>query len=373
MIIFILLIPVVACLILFLFFRKETTPWEYLVVIVGSILITLLGREVIKAIKIHDFKMVSEYVVSIRYYESWNEYVHRTCSRTVKVGKSTVVQTYDCSYVRNHPEIWELITKSGNTRSIPKETYEYYKKLWGGDESFIDMNRRYHTKDGDAYEANFDGIPEHALVDSRQVIYRNYFKLQGNLYSIDKLPKHTIDSLGLPEYPTNIYRLNSGIWTYDRNPVIGLKRYDNEIRSLQYLNAQDPTMNVIIVYTHHTPFFAQALERYWEKGKSNDVVFVIGLGNRNQKTWVRSFSWSPEPRLESTVKRKIKTGTPTEIRDLVYKSWSKDEWIPRDFSEYNYIHVDLSSGDYAWIFWINLVLVLGICVWVIRNEFKRGT
>ena len=72
MLIWSFLIPIITCLILFFKFRKETVWWEYLVVFIPSILVTILIEVIIKEIKVSDTHYTSEVVSSIRHYDKWN-------------------------------------------------------------------------------------------------------------------------------------------------------------------------------------------------------------------------------------------------------------------------------------------------------------
>lgn len=378
MIVWSFLIPVITCLILFVRFRRETTWWEYLVVFIPSILISLLTEFLFKESKISDYHITSEIISSIRHYDRWNEYIHKTCTREVPRGTdkdgNTIykTETYDCSYVENHPEYWEMISINGNTEIIEESLYNYYRKLWGTPEKFIDMHRDYHTIDGDAQEYSWCGEKEHVLTLAFSEHYRNYFKLSGNLYTQEEISKPIIDSLNLPEYPKNGYKGRNGFWIYDQNPILGLHASDDVIRYGQWINTTFPDLRVYVVYfKNQTIQSARILEKYWGKGKDNEVCFCIGLDGGNRKTWIYSFSWSPEPLLEGYVKMESRTGSPKEIFDLTKKAHSLGYWRPRDFSEYSYIMVNLSGSDYVWIFWITVIVNILISIWVISNEFRR--
>ena len=378
MIVWSFLIPVITCLILLVRFRRETTWWEYLVVFIPSILISLLTEFLFKESKISDYHITSEIISSIRHYDRWNEYIHKTCTREVPRGKdkngNTIYKTdtYYCSYVENHPEYWEMISINGNTERIEKSLYDYYRKLWRTPEKFIDMHRDYHTIDGDAQEYSWCGEKEHVLTLAFSEHYRNYFKLSGNLYTQEEISKPIIDSLNLPEYPKNGYKGRNGFWVYDQNPVLGLYTSDDVIRYGQWVNTTFPDLRVYVIYfKNQTIQSARILEKYWEKGKDNEVCFCIGLNEENRKTWIYSFSWSPEPLLEGYVKMESKTGSPKEIFDLTKKAHSLGYWRPRDFSEYSYITVNLNGSDYVWIFWITVIVNILISIWVISNEFRR--
>lgn len=79
--IFIFLIPFVVAAFLLIFFRKQTTWWEYAVLIVPSILIGILMEFVFKQSNAADTEYLGSYVTRIRHYDAWNEYIHRTCTR----------------------------------------------------------------------------------------------------------------------------------------------------------------------------------------------------------------------------------------------------------------------------------------------------
>ncbi len=369
MLIWSFIIPVVTCLILWTWFRKKTVWWEYLVVFIPSVLVTIFMDVIIKETKISDYHYISEVVSSIRHYDSWNEYIHQVRYVTVGTGKNRHTVRQDCSYVKYHPEYWEMITTSGKKERFDKKSYDYYRKLWGTPEIFIDMHRRYFTRDGDAQEYKWCGEKEHSLTFGDYKHYQNYFKLTGNLYSLEEIDN---DTLGLPEYPISCYKGNDGLWVYDVNPVIGVKIDKNTLRTAKWINSQDPKFRVYAVYfKNKTIKEAQYLERYWERGKDNEVVFCIGLDKDNRRSWIYSFSWSPEPLLEGYVKMESKTGTPEEIFKLSWEAYKLGYWKPLEFKDYSYITIDLTPGDYAWIFWLTLVLNIVISVWVIGNEYKE--
>ena len=65
MLIWSFLIPVLTCIILWVWFKEETTWWEYLVVFIPSILSSLIIYFIIKEIKVSDHRYTSEVVVSL--------------------------------------------------------------------------------------------------------------------------------------------------------------------------------------------------------------------------------------------------------------------------------------------------------------------
>ena len=76
-----------------------------------------------------DTEYLGDYVTKVRHYDEWDEWVHRTCTRTYKVGNTTRTQTYDCSYRRYHPEKWSYFDSRGNEHFIySKKEFDIIKK-----------------------------------------------------------------------------------------------------------------------------------------------------------------------------------------------------------------------------------------------------
>ena len=157
------LIPFVTVIVLLSFFRKETAWWEYLLVIIPSLLLALAVEALMKYDNVVDTEYLGYYVTKIRYEEPWNEYIHKTCTETRVVGHDSkgraITQTYtrDCSYVEEHHARWLYTLNNGETEHFYNEDeFNKVKHRLSTQPQFIDMHRHYHTKDGDAYEWHYD-------------------------------------------------------------------------------------------------------------------------------------------------------------------------------------------------------------------------
>lgn len=96
--IFIFLIPFVVAAFLLIFFRKQTTWWEYAVLIVPSILIGILMEFVFKQSNAADTEYLGSYVTRIRHYDAWKStYTARVQgpleAERINVRKHTIVRT----------------------------------------------------------------------------------------------------------------------------------------------------------------------------------------------------------------------------------------------------------------------------------------
>ena len=83
------LIPFVTVIVLLSFFREETAWWEYLLVIIPSLLLALAVEACMKYDYVVDTEYLGYYVSKIRYEEPCNEYIHKTCTETRVVGRDS--------------------------------------------------------------------------------------------------------------------------------------------------------------------------------------------------------------------------------------------------------------------------------------------
>ena len=372
--IFAFLVPIITCLILFLFFRKETVWFEYFIVFVPSILGTLLSYYIIGKTMAIDYKYISEPAVKIRHYDKWNEWVHRTCTRTIRVGKTTRTQTYDCSYCKTHPEKWAMIDKKGNEYWISEDVFNYYRNLWGTKEIFINCHRSYYTIDGDAQDYMWNNKPEHILVDTRKELYKNYFQTAPNLYNIEDLTSQELKDNYLIEKDKIKYFIGNKIKTGNYLEILGYKVTDNQVRKQHYLNSRDKNFRTIFLFfDNKNPSIAEKHAQYWKRGEENEVVFCFGIKN-DTVTWIRSFSWSEEPWLESEFKSTILPGKRVNIdqyQDLIDKLYLEGKWRPKDFKSFSYISPVLTTGGNLGVIFITLLINILISIWVIDNEIRK--
>ena len=80
------IIPFITAIVLLLFFRKKTMWWEYVVVICPSLLLCLLIEFCMKEVNTDDVEYLGYYVEKITYTEDWDEWIHKTCTRRVRMG-----------------------------------------------------------------------------------------------------------------------------------------------------------------------------------------------------------------------------------------------------------------------------------------------
>lgn len=67
------LIPVITCIVLFVWHRKRTVWWEYLVVFLPSVGASFLTEWTIKIVNVADIEYLGTYAVAVQHYDDWDE------------------------------------------------------------------------------------------------------------------------------------------------------------------------------------------------------------------------------------------------------------------------------------------------------------
>src|SRR5579859_7868257 len=124
LILFSLICPLISAGILFKYFHKEVTWFEPAIYSVIPPLFSMVLYLAYSCGITSDTERWGNYLVQAEYYEAWDEWVTKTCSREVPCGRnkdgSTRYRTeyYDCSYRDYHPPYWCVIDNSGKSHAI---------------------------------------------------------------------------------------------------------------------------------------------------------------------------------------------------------------------------------------------------------------
>lgn len=364
-----LLIPIFTLLVLFFFFRHKTQWWEFIIPVVVSVIFILIGKYMAIKSLTDDTQYLGGYTTQVRYYEPWNEYIHRTCTRSYKCGKSTCHTTYDCSYVKYHPEYWTAETTLG-TFTISKKRYEeiLHNKFHIDQPTFHDMERRYHTQDGDMYYGSWDNKDENLVPIATSETYENKPKASHSVYHFQELDSIDIRMYKPFDYPS-IDENNQ------QNCLLGINDKVSE-HKLQVLNARlgkSKHVRVFIVVFKNQPVEAgHVQERYWEGSNKNEFVITIGINDKNEVIWAYDFSWSEveEAKVETRefLLAQRELNLPALV-DFTYKE-IEQKWVPRNFHEFDILTIHPSMTAIMWIMGLTILLNVGMSIWIVLNEFE---
>ena len=366
------LIPIVFALLLLMFFNKKVLWWEYLIVIVPSMLVaTCLYFGMIRYSE-NDTEYLGDYVTQIRYYEPWDEYIHRTCTRTVGSGKSAHTVSYDCSYVDHHDKEWKQVLSNGYEYSISNEEYNRLFKMWNTQNTFVDMHRDYYTYDGDMYQKNYDGIREHSKTRTIENSYINKVNCSNSLFGFTDIKPEDAKKRGLYDYP----QLNGGN-DEDQCPILGYKTTKDISRRWSFINGYygpSKQFRCYVLFFYNKPLsVVQEQRSYWKGGNKNEMVMCIGMDSKTHKIqWVDAFSWCDKPTFEVNFRSYMEGQEKVDLLKL--SEWTEygvnNYWKRKDFKDFDYIVVQLTDTQLKWLFIIMILLNIGLSIYVIGNDFE---
>ena len=366
--ILIFLIPIVTVGILAFKFREKTAFWEYVVVLVPSILLFFAIKYSFVYISSLDKEYLSDLVSKITYYEDWDETVMVTHTRTVSCGNGkTRTETYVVPERRYHPKRYVYETVTGETNDVSEDEYKLICYKLNMPAVFKDMHRSYRSKDGDAYVTSWNRTRENSYPVTWTHLYQN--KVKASSYSIFKygnMSEEEIKENKLFDYPE--------IKNNDQNPILGFNATDTDIDAVRYLNGYRGPKNqihvFILCFNNPSLEVAEMQKAYWQGGNKNEFVVCLGVKN-NTVIWCNPFSWSDEPMLEVKTRDYFIKHPDINFKD--YAEWLDTQidknWHRKEFNDFNYLSIELSIGWYIAILIIILCYNVGISYWVITNEF----
>lgn len=322
---------------------------------------------------------LGDYVTEIKYYEDWNEYIHKTCSYTTTDSKGhSTTHYYDCSYVDYHPEEWKQVLSNGYEYSISQTEYLRLFKMWDTQNVFIDLDRHYHTNDGDCYAKKWDNKIEHSKTRTVDHNYTNKIKGSKSIFGFSEISKEEAKKIGLYEYP--LLKSQSKTSFFDdndlnQNPVIGHILTKNELVKWQYINGyfgKHYQFRTYVLVFYNKPFsIVQDQRSYWEGGNKNELIVCMSLDSASNKIqWVDAFSWSDKPTYEVNLRSYFLKKDKVNFND--FANWTMyaipKYWHRKEFKDFDYIDIELTANQTIWLFVIIMLFNLGMFIWIVLNN-----
>lgn len=364
-----LLIPAIAIAVRLYFVQTWKAPLILAGLVVGLPFI-------FQACSVHSQTAANEilggWVEDATYYERWNEYINRTCTRetgctTDKDGnRSCQTETYDCSYVENHPEYWELNTTLGSFNTSEENYNRLVQKF--KNHNFVEMNRNSYTIDGDAYTTSWNGDSakfepyfinhtyENRIQASQSVF--NYKDVDTARYKL--FPKQKAGNNGY----SNSFLIEGGSIATNGNNVLN---YYNGI----YGKMRE--MRIIALVFRDKPIeYGIQQESYWKGGNKNEFVLAIGVNSDGKINWVHPFSWTQNKELVFKVRDDIMAmGQFNDVAVANYLGQTvSTKFVRKQFKDFDYIDVKATPGAVMWC-WITIALLT--LIWVFTAPFIDST
>lgn len=363
-------VPVVATLVALLFIPKHKIAWwEYLSLFGVTLLIIVISKVTIETTMTSDTEYWGEIAVQVEYEGKWDEYIHKTCSRTVSCGKNCKTTVYyDCSYVRHHPPKWRI--KSNRTSiSISKEQYNRIKAKWGNEEK-IGIHKRKHTYD--------DGIYSSFWTRDRQLIecmvtkhsYENRVQAAHTVFDFQEVTEEDVVEYGLYEYP-EIYD------NYKQNNILGKGDASQMVaeRNMRILNAElGPKKQVkafVLLFENQPKQAGIMQEAYWKGGNKNEFVLAIGIDKNKKIKWAYPFSWAEKSIVKIETRDYVMKQEYLNLSDIskfLYDELDKN-FQRKHFSEFSYLTVQPITKSIIIVMIIIILFNTGMLFWFAKNEF----
>ena len=375
MLILIYSLPFIIAVLLLIFFRNQVTWFEYIGLIVISILFTLMFRGIFVSINESDTEYWGGYMTKIRHYDDWDEWVHKTCTRRVPAGRDSKgntiyrTETYDCSYRDYHPERWTYTDNYGSEHYFcDKEEFDRAMAELGYPKMvFVDMHRHYYTKDGDAQDYYWDGTFENSRTLTTWHTYTNKVIASRSIFRFEDIDKEKAKELGLFEYPE--------IQDYDQKSLLGVRLDRLTMKKIKYLNgtfgSKYQFRMYILVFKDKPLVISEQQKSYWQGGNKNEFVLCLGYNTKTHKIdWCNPFSWCDSPKLEVATKRYFREHPNLNL--MGYCKWLEKNinlWKRKEFKDFDYIDVEMSDGQTTALFIIILLLDIGMSIFLIGNNY----
>lgn len=375
MLIIIYSLPFIIAVLLLIFFRNQVTWFEYIGLIVISILFTLMFRGIFVSINESDTEYWGSYITKIRHYDDWDEWVHKTCTRRVPAGRDSKgntiyrTETYDCSYRDYHPERWTYTDNYGSEHYFcNKEEFDRAMAELGYPKMvFIDMHRHYYTKDGDAQDYYWDGTFENSKTLTTWHTYTNKVIASRSIFRFEDIDENKAKELGLFEYPE--------IQDYDQKSLLGVRLDRLTMKKIKYLNgtfgSKYQFRMYILVFKDKPLVISEQQKSYWQGGNKNEFVLCLGYNTKTHKIdWCNPFSWCDSPKLEVATKRYFREHPNLNL--MGYCKWLEKNinlWKRKEFKDFDYIDVEMSDGQTTTLFIIILLLDIGMSIFLIGNDY----
>ena len=362
------IIPFLTAMFLLLVFNKKMVWWEYMALIVPSLLFIFITQLIMVSVNSSDTEYLGGYINRITYYEPWDEMVRVRHTRTDKDGDTEVYYTWEREY---HSERYTYVDNESSWEyHLSKKEYEVIKKRMGNNSVFRDMNRKYHRIDGDAYDIYWDKTIEHLYDITTPHSYTNKIKASQShtIFKYSNISEEDAKELGLYEYPD--------IKLMNQNPIIGRYASDKDKQRIKYINATYGKTHqfrvYMLFYEGKDIEISEQQKAYWQNGNKNEFVVCLGT-QRDSVVWCNPFSWCDEPKLEVLTRDYFIQNPKVDID--AYGKWLQTQiptkWKRKEFADFEYIRIGLSRGQYIALIIIMILLNIGISVFLVMNDIKN--
>jgi hypothetical protein len=370
-----LLVPIIASLVLFFFFKHKTVWWEFLLPFAAALIVGLIFKFAGEYSRTVDTEYWSGTIVKAEYYEEWDEWISKTCSSTCccdSKGNNCSTTYYDCSYRDYHPPYWKVTDNNGISKRVSQSEYIRLVKRFGNQKG-VDLGRSYYRMDGDKYITYWDkrDVTLECLVSKHT--YENRVQASSSTFNFAEVDTNEIKLYGLYDYPEI-----TGY--YDQVNLLGKHpQWVAMNRKLEILNAKlgnkKQLKTFVLIFDGKLRDAGHKQEAYWKGGNKNEFVICIGLDGEGDVAWCYPFSWTEAQITKVDIRSFVEDQHKLDLNAVIDYSYTEleDNFVRKPFAEFSYLTVEPTGWQIFWTFIITLLINTGVVVFIVKNEFDEDS
>lgn len=357
-----LIIPILVVIYLYIQFPHRMVWYEYLIPPVGTFFAILILSTTCDYIVSWDTEYHGGWVTQSVWTEHWTETYIETETDTDSNGKTT---TKVVTKTRYHPDEY-IITDSNNYNvNIDEGHFEFLAHKFGNRKIDKPWNIGQSSwGDGRLFTTVYPNTKETFTPCFTKHRYTNKVAVSHSVFNFKTVNKKDQDTYHLYQYPS-IYNY------YSQNSILGWGDPIAE-KTLTEANARLGSIKqvrIFILMFPNQPLQAGLLQQQlWKNGNKNEVVVCIGT-NGNKVTWVYPFAWDNE-RLLVDLREDVASNKSVDMINIVntINKLVETKFSRKHFKDFDYIQVDPPMWAKVICFIITAAINYGIIMWVINND-----
>lgn len=370
-----LIVPLIATIVLFVFFKYKTAWWEFPLPMVATLFFIFLFKALVVNMQVSSTEYWGSLITRVEYYEEWDEWISATCYTQCccdAQGNNCQQMPYDCSYRAYHAPQYIIYTTTNETVYTDRNNYEKIKHAFNNSR-FVELNRSYYQIDGNAYVTEWPKDSISAVPVTTEHTYENRVKAADHsVFHFGKVTEKDVAQYGLKSYPEIFeqFKMNSIIGDTSNDCTIAEKKF-------QYMNGllgPKKQVRVFVLVFKNKPIEAGIYQQwYWQGANMNEMVIAIGIDNSRNVKWCNPISWTTNEELKVMLKNYVMQQKELNLQAIAeYSQQEIDKgFVRKNFKEFDYLTVEPSNGAILACFIITIAICAGFGFWIITNEYDN--
>lgn len=363
-----MLIPFITAIVLWIWFRHKTLWWEFLIPFGASFIVGLIIY-LISSASSYKKEYWTNYINQIVYDEPWDEWV--VYIDFVSDGKRT--KTVIRTRIDYHGPTYYAIDNQNNKYLITEEDFNTFATKWNNKE-FVDLQRKYHTINGNRYVSNFNGQDKDMWIKRSVHWYYNPIIASKSVFKFEIIKEEEKKQYNIIDYP-EIDKTYKG-------PILGDTGLitDEDQHLLECINARFGASSKIkiwfIVFQNKSIDAASLQEQHWQNGNMNEIVVCLGIDEQAKLQWSKTFSWTDNKTFISSIDNKLLEQLNTRLSIIKITEWLKEQipsqWKKKDFKkDFGYLSIETPTWAIILTFILTIAINISVSIFILVNEFEE--